>query len=167
LWYSLLEHAQKMGVNKNQNEGGGIMKAKSLLLTGLLVATGLTFLSLPAGAECWMTCPPGSTATPSSTGKQGATATTEPAVSPEERTPAKEPETAAKASTTSVPAKPKAVPTVTGATTEPAAVAPSTPPLPPQGNAAFQPAPAPSTVPAPVPIPGVVPGTDTMQLIPE
>ena len=97
------------------------MKAKSLLLTGLLVATGLTFLSLPAGAECWMTCPPGSTATPNSTGKQGATATTEPAVSPEERTPAKEPETAAKASTTSVPAKPKAVPTATGATTEPAA----------------------------------------------
>jgi hypothetical protein len=43
----------------------------------------------------------------------------------------------------------------------------STPPLPPQGNAAFQPAPAPSTVPAPVPIPGVVPGTDTMQVIPE
>ena len=97
------------------------MKAKSLLLTGLLVVTGLTFLSLPAGAECWMTCPPGSTATPNSTGKQGATATTEPAVSPEERTPAKEPETAAKASTTSVPAKPKAVPTATGAATEPAA----------------------------------------------
>ena len=68
------------------------MKAKSLLLTGLLVVTGLTFLSLPAGAECWMTCPPGSTATPNSTGKQGATATTEPAVSPEERTPAKEPD---------------------------------------------------------------------------
>ena len=39
------------------------MKAKSLLLTELLVATGLTLLSLPAGAECWMTCPPGSTAT--------------------------------------------------------------------------------------------------------
>ena len=37
------------------------------------------------------------------------------------RTPAKEPETAAKASTTSVPAKPKAVPTATGAITEPAA----------------------------------------------
>jgi hypothetical protein len=202
------------------------MKAKSLLLIGLVAVTGVTFLSLPARAECWMTCPPGSTATPSPTGEQGATATTEPAVSPEERTPVKEPETAAKASTTSVPAKPKAVPTATGATTEPAAspeeltqakkpeatakaspnpvpakpkavptpaaagpavepppvqsttpapapaptqnaVAPSTPPLPPQGNAAFQPAPAPSTVPAPVPIPGVVPGTDTMQVIPE
>lgn len=198
------------------------MKAKSLLLTGLLVAAGSMLMPFPAGAECWMTCPPGSTATPSPRGEQGATATTEPAVSPEERIPVKEPEAAAKASTTSVPAKPKAVPTATGATTEPAAspdeptqakkpeatakasptpvpakpkavptpaasgpaiehppiqstapapapnaVAPSTPPLPPQGNAAFQPAPAPSTVPAPVPIPGVVPGTDTMQVIPE
>ena len=46
------------------------MKAKSLLLTELLVATGLTLLSLPAGAECWMTCPPGSPATPSPTGSR-------------------------------------------------------------------------------------------------
>jgi len=168
------------------------MKAKSLLLTELLVATGLTLLSLPAGAECWMTCPPGSTATPSSTREQGATATTEQAVSPEERTPAKgeltqgkKPEATAKASPVPAPAKPKSVPTPAAAgsaakpppvqSTTPApapapnqdAVAPSTPPLPPQGNAAFQPAPAPPTVPAPVSIPGLVPGTATMHVIPE
>ena len=104
------------------------MKAKSRLLTELLVATGLTLLSLPAGAECWMTCPPGSTATPSSTREQGATATTEQAVSPEERTPAKgeltqgkKPEATAKAASTPAPAKPKAVPAPAGATTEPGA----------------------------------------------
>lgn len=220
-----IAHAQKLGANKN-HEGGGIMKAKSLLLTALLVASGLTFLSSPAGAECWMTCPPGSTATPSPTGVQGATATAEPTLSPEEPTQGKKPEAMAKAAPTPVPAKPKAVPATAGATTEPAAlpeertpakrseatakasptpvpekpkavptpaaagpatepppvqstttapapaatqdaVAPSTPAPPPQGNAAFQPGPAPSTVPAPVPIPGLVPGTDTMHVIPE
>jgi len=83
-----IAHAQKLGANKN-HEGGGIMKAKSLLLTALLVASGLTFLSSPAGAECWMTCPPGSTATPSPTGVQGATATAEPTLSPEEPTQGK------------------------------------------------------------------------------
>ena len=141
------------------------MKAKSLLLTGLLVGTGLTFLSLPAGAECWMTCPPGSTATPSSTGKQGATATTEPEVSPEERTPAKEPETAAK--------EPKAVPTATGATTEQAAspeeltqakkpeataksspnAVPAKPMAVPTAGPAMKPPPVQSTTPAPAPAP--------------
>jgi hypothetical protein len=72
------------------------MKAKSLLLTILIPVSGLTFLSLPAGAECWMTCPPGSMATPSATKENGVTATAEP-VSPEELTPAKTPETTAKA----------------------------------------------------------------------
>jgi hypothetical protein len=165
----------KMGVNKNQNEGGGIMKAKSLLLTGLLVATGSTFLSLPAGADCWMTCPPGSTATPSSSGKQGATATTEPAVSPEESTPAKEPETAAKASTTSGPAKPKVVPTATEASTVPAASPeeltqatkpeatakasptpvpkPKAVPTPAAGGPAMEPSPVQPNTPAPTPAP--------------
>jgi hypothetical protein len=219
-----IAHAQKPGANKNY-ERGGIMKAKSLRLTALLVASGLTFLSSPAGAECWMTCPPGSTATPSPTGVQGATATAEPTLSPEEPTQDKKPEAMAKAAPTPVPAKPKAVPATAGATTEPAAlpeertrakrseatakasptpvpekpkavptpaaagpatepppvqstttapapvatqdaVAPSTPAPPHQGNAAFQPAPASST-PAPVPIPGLVPGTDTMHVIPE
>ena len=92
------------------------MKAKSLLLTAL---SGLTFLSSPAGAECWMTCPPGSTATPSPTGVQGATATAEPTLSPEEPTQGKKPEAMAKAAPTPVPAKPKAVPATAGATTAP------------------------------------------------
>ena len=94
------------------------MKAKSLLLTVLVPATGLAFLSLPAGAECWMTCPPGSTATPSATEKP---ATAEPAASTEELTPAKKPEATAKASPTPAPAKPKAAPAPAGATIEPAA----------------------------------------------
>ena len=74
------------------------MKAKSILLAELVAVAGLMFVSLPAGAECWMTCPPGSTATPSSRGDQGATATVEPTASPEEATPAKMPEATAKAS---------------------------------------------------------------------
>ena len=95
------------------------MKAKSLLLTVLVPATGLAFLSLPVSAECWMTCPPGSTETPSTTGTQGATATAESVASPEE--PAKKPETTAKASPTPAPAKPKAASASAGATIEPAA----------------------------------------------
>ena len=71
------------------------MKAKSLLLTVLVPATGLAFLSLPAGADCWMTCPPGYTATPSATEEP---ATAEPAASTEELTPAKKPEATVKAS---------------------------------------------------------------------
>ena len=94
------------------------MKAKSLLLTILVPVSGLTFLSLPAGAECWMTCPPGSTTTPSATEQTGVTATAEP-VSPEELTPAKTPETTAKASP--APAKPKAAPIPAEATVEPVA----------------------------------------------
>ena len=159
------------------------MKAKSLLLTELLVATGLTLLSLPAGAECWMTCPPGSTATPSSTREQGATATTEQAVSPEERTPAKgeltqgkKPEATAKAASTPAPAKPKVVPAPAGATTEPGAPpegrapakgpeatakaspvpAPAKPksvPTPAAAGSAAKPPPVQSTTPAPAPAP--------------
>jgi hypothetical protein len=60
------------------------MKAKSLLLTVFVPVTGLTFLSLPAGAECWITCPPGSTAAPNATETQGATATEELVASPED-----------------------------------------------------------------------------------
>ena len=74
------------------------MKAKSLLLTILVPVSGLTFLSLPAGAECWMTCPPGSTATPSATKENGVTATAEPVASPEKQTLTKTPEATAKAS---------------------------------------------------------------------
>ena len=73
------------------------MKAKSLLLTIPLAVTALTFLSLPAGAECWVTCPPGSAATPGATGTQGATGAPGPAGSPEELTPAKKPQAMAKA----------------------------------------------------------------------
>ena len=65
------------------------MNAKSLLLTTIVPVIGLAILSLPAGAECWMTCPPGSATTPSATGEQGTAATAEPAASPEEVTPAK------------------------------------------------------------------------------
>ena len=97
------------------------MKAKSILLAELVAVAGLMFVSLPAGAECWMTCPPGSTATPSSRGEQGATATVEPTTSPEEATPPKKPEATAKASPTPAPAKPKAAPAPAGATIEPAA----------------------------------------------
>ena len=92
------------------------MKAKSLLLTILVPVTGLTFLSLPAGAECWMTCPPGSTATPSATNENGVTATAEPVASPEKQTLTKTPEATAKASPAPVPAKPKAAPTAAEAT---------------------------------------------------
>jgi|RhiMethySRZTD1v2_1073278.scaffolds.fasta_scaffold260346_3 hypothetical protein len=118
------------------------MKAKSLLLTVFVPVTGLTFLSLPAGAECWMTCPPGSTAAPNATGEQGATATAELVASPEELTPAQKPETTAKASPTPVPAKRKASPAPAAETMEPAAS--------PEDNAAFQPAPAQAAAPAPV-----------------
>src|SRR6478752_3444316 len=92
------------------------MKAKSLLLTVLVTVTGLTFVSLPAGAECWIICPPGSTTTPSSTGNQSATATAGPAASPEELTPAKKPDATANASPTQAPAKPKVAPVPAGAT---------------------------------------------------
>jgi cytoskeletal protein RodZ len=106
--------------NKNQKRmGGWIMKAKSLLLTVLIPVSGLTFLSSPASAECWMTCPPGTTATPSATGTQSATATAEPVASPEELTSAKKPKTTAKASP--APAKPKASPVPAGTTAEPVA----------------------------------------------
>ena len=104
-----------------KRNGGWIMKPKSLLLTILVPVTGLTFLSLPAGAECWMTCPPGSTATPSATNENGVAATAEPVASPEELTPAKTPEATAKASPAPVPAKPKAAPTAAEATAEPVA----------------------------------------------
>ena len=176
-----------MGVNKNQKRNGGwIMKAKSLLLTILVPVTGLTFLSLPAGAECWMTCPPGSTATPSATNENGVTATAEPVASPEEQIPAKKPEATAKASPAPAPAKPKAAPTPAGASsaTEPSQVqftSPAPAPAPAQDagalpaptpqpyghNAAFQSAPAQGAAPAHVPIPGPVPGTATMHVIPE
>ena len=96
------------------------MNAKSLLLTTIVPVIGLALLSLPAGAECWMTCPPGSTTTPSATGEQGTAATAEPAASPEEVTPAKKTQATAKASPTRVPAKPTAAPTPVGATAEPA-----------------------------------------------
>ena len=103
LCFPLLEHARKVSVNKtSKTNGGWIMKAKYRLLTVLVPATGLAFLSLPAGAECWMTCPPGSTATPSATEKP---ATAEWAASTEELTPAKNPEATAKASPASLPAK--------------------------------------------------------------
>ena len=208
--------------NKNQKRmGGWIMKAKSLLLTVLIPVSGLTFLSSPASAECWMTCPPGSTATPSATGTQSATATAEPVASPEELTSAKKPKTTAKASP--APAKPKASPVPAGTTAEPVAspeeltpakqtettakaspaptpatskaaptpagtglppespqVQSTTPapapaptqeavavPQPSEDNAAFQPAPTQGAAPAPVPIPGPVPGTATMDVIPE
>ena len=110
----------KIGVNKKQKRNGGwIMKAKSLLLTILIPVSGLTFLSLPAGAECWMTCPPGSTTTPSATKENGVTATAEPVASPEKQTLTKTPEATAKASP--APAKPKAAPTPAEATVEPVA----------------------------------------------
>src|SRR6476620_4300052 len=102
------------------------MNAKSILLTILIPVIGLTFLSLPAGAECWMTCPPGSTATPSATKENGVTATAEP-VSPEELTPAKTPEMTAKASP--APAKPKAAPTPAEATAEQVASPQELPPV--------------------------------------
>ena len=105
------------------------MKAKSLLLTVFVPVTGLTFLSLPAGAECWMTCPPGSTAAPNATETQGATATEELVAT-------------AKASPTPVPGKRKASPAPAADTMEPAAS--------PEDNAAFQPAPAQAAAPAPV-----------------
>ena len=94
------------------------MKAKSLLLTVLVAATGLAFLSLPAGAECWMTCPPGSTASPSAMEKP---ATAERAASTEELTPAKKPEATAKASPAPAPAKSKAAEAPAGANVEPTA----------------------------------------------
>lgn len=185
--FPLLEHARKTGVNKNQKRNGGwIMKAKSLLLTILIPITGLTFLSLPAGAECWMTCPPGSTTTEGVTGENGTTATAEPVASPEGLPPAKKPEATAKASPAPAPAKSKAAanPAGSGPATEPSqvqstsptpaaapaqgAVAPPAPtPQPSEDNPAFQPAPAQGAVPAPVPIPGPVPGTATMHVIPE
>ena len=150
------------------------MKAKSLPLTILIPVSGLTFLSLPAGAECWMTCPPGSTATPSAAGMQGATATAEPVAASEELTPAKKSKTTVKA--LPAPAEPKASPVTAGATAEPAALpeemAPATQtettaktspaPAPAKSKAAPTPAgtrPAPeppqvqSTTPAPVPAP--------------
>src|SRR6516162_3548584 len=109
-----------MGVNKTSKKrtGEGSMKEKSLLLTGLVAATGLAFLSLPARAECWnwTVCPPGSTAAPAPV-----RATAEPAASPEEVTPAKKPKATAKTAPTPAPAKPKAAPAPFEATGEPAA----------------------------------------------
>ena len=118
--FSLLEHARKTGVNKYQKrKGGWIMKAKSFLLNVVAAATGLTFLSLPADAECWMTCPPGSTTTPNPAETQNVTATAEPTASPE-LTTAKKPEATDNASPTPVPAKAKAALNPAGATAEPA-----------------------------------------------
>src|SRR5262249_36000668 len=114
--FPLLEHARKKDVNKHQKSTGGwIMKRKSFLLNVVAVATGLTFLSLQAGAECWMTCPPGSTTTPSAAGTQGVAATAEPTASPA-LTNAKKAEATAKALPAPVPAKPKATPSPAGAT---------------------------------------------------
>jgi hypothetical protein len=172
-----LEHAGKMGVHKTPKKGGWIMKAKSFLLTVVAVTTGLTFLSLPAGAECWMTCPPGSTTTPSAARNQGVTATAEPTASPKlttakkaegtesSPTPAKpkaapipvgatapattaqKTETTAKASPTPVPAKPKATPLADG--TGPATEPPPIPPAAP----ALMPAPSQGEATPPVPVP--------------
>jgi hypothetical protein len=112
----------KLSVNKYQKtDGGWIMTARSLLLTALIPVTGVTLLSLPAGAECWMTCPPGSTTTPRAMGEQGAAATADQAASPEELTPAKKPSATAKASPGPVPAKPKAAPRPVEPTAQPAA----------------------------------------------
>lgn len=156
------------------------MKAKSILLAALVAVAGLMLESLPAGAECWMTCPPGSTATPSSSVDQGATATVEPAASPQEATPAKKPEATAKASPTApVTPKPAAAPAGAEPATEPPSVQSTTPapeparaqdpvaPPAPAPNAAFQRAPTQPAAPAPVPIPGTVPGTATMHVVPE
>ena len=63
------------------------MKTTSLLLVSFTAVVRLAVLSLPAAAECWMTCPPGSTATPSGTGQQTPTAETEPVASPEAQKP--------------------------------------------------------------------------------
>ena len=156
-----------------KRNGGWIMKAKSLLLTILVPVSGLTFLSLPAGAECWMTCPPGSTTTPSATKETGVTATAEP-VSPEELTPVKTPEMTAKASP--APAKPKAAPTPAEATVEPVAspeeltpvkkpeatakvspaaesAKPNAAPTPAGASSAIEPSHVQSTSPAPAPTP--------------
>ena len=155
------------------------MKAKSILLAELVAVAGLIFVPLPAGAECWMVCPPGSTAAPSSKGDQGATATVEPAASPQEATPAKKPKATAKASPTApVKPRPAAAPAEAEPATEPPSVQSTTPAQPartqgpvappaPVLNAAFQPAPTQPAAPAPVPIPGTVPGTATMHVVPE
>jgi hypothetical protein len=167
--FPLLEHARKTGVNKYQKrKGGWIMKAKSFLLNVVGVATGLTFLSLPAGAECWMTCPPGSTTTQSAAGTQGVTATVEPTASPG-LTTAKKPEATAKVSPTPVPAKPKAAPSPAGATApaeelttakKPEATAKASPTpvpkatlAPDRAGPATEPPPIPPAAPAPVPAP--------------
>ena len=63
------------------------MKTTSLLLVSFTAVSGLGVLSLPAAAECWMTCPPGSTATPSRTCQQTATAEAQPVASPEAQRP--------------------------------------------------------------------------------
>jgi hypothetical protein len=147
--FPLLEYARKMGVNKNQKRNGGyIMKAKSLLLTILIPVSGLTFLSLPAAAECWMTCPPGSTATPSATKENGVTATAEPVASPEKQTLTKTPEATAKASPAPVPAKPKAAPIPAEATVEPVAS-----PTRAEAGPAVEPSHVQSATPAPGPTP--------------
>jgi hypothetical protein len=142
LCFPLLEHARKVSVNKrSKTNGGWIMKAKSLLISLLVSVTGLTWLSLPAGAECWMTCPPGSTATPSAMGKQDAAATAEPVTSSEELTQAKKPEATAKAAPAPAP---KASPSPAAATTEPAASPELTQAKKPEATAKASPAPAPA-----------------------
>ena len=121
------------------------MKAKSLLLTILVPVSGLTFLSLPAGAECWMTCPPGSTATPSATKENGVTATAEPVASPEKQTLDQNARSDGQGLSCPRPAKPKAAPTPAEATVEPVASPEElTPAKTPEATAKASPAPAPA-----------------------
>ncbi len=81
---------------------GSFMKTKSLRLRLLVPVAWLPLLASPAGAECWMTCPPGSTtapsspAAPTSTESQGATVKGETSAAPEDLMPAI-PETAVQA----------------------------------------------------------------------
>jgi hypothetical protein len=121
------------------------MKPKLLLLTVLVSVAGPTWLSSPAGAECWMVCPPESTASPNETGI--ATATTEPTSSAEELTRVEKPEATAKAAPAPAPAKLEAAtaPAGAGPAPKPTQVQSTTQP-PPSQDAVTQPPPTPATL---------------------
>jgi len=95
------------------------MKATFLLLTTFTAISGSAVLSLPAAAECWMTCPPGTTTTPSAAVQEAPTAEAEPVISPEASKPAMKAEAKEQGSPSSAPAKKKAAPAQATATATP------------------------------------------------
>ena len=116
------------GVEGRSNDGGRTMRTTFLFLASFTAICGFAFLSWPAAAECWMTCPPGSTAPPSATEQQPSTAETEQLASPEAQKLVTKVEVKNESSRATVPSKKKSA--------QPPAVANTPPSIEPKTTAA-------------------------------